>query len=223
MTNTFPFLSARLLLALPLAGLCAQAARAQATTAAVFNTVITYPTVGGPIGIATADVNGDGNLDVVTVGGNSARVQLGTGSGAFGAPTVYSTGTSGGPGGLALADVTGDGILDIVVANYSTRTIGVLAGTGAGTFAASVTYPTGAFSPGRLAVADVNRDGRPDVVATSGPSNLVGVLLNTGGGFLGAPTTYAAGTGSGSTPAGLTVADINRDGNLDILTTNQPT
>nr|GFD56652.1 hypothetical protein [Tanacetum cinerariifolium] len=73
---------------------------------------------------------------------------FGTGSGAFGAPTFYLRGI----GSLALADLTGDGVLDIVAASYASRTITVLAGTGTGTFGASVTYPTGTFSPGRLAV-----------------------------------------------------------------------
>jgi hypothetical protein len=226
MTKTFPFLSARLLLALPLAGLGAQAVQAQAPSpAAVFNTVITYPTTGGPVGIATADLNGDGNLDVVTIGGSRAGVQFGSGTGAFGAPTLYLTGTSGalvsGPSSLALADITGDGVLDIVVANSGTFTIAVLAGTGTGTFGASTTYTTGNNRPGRLAVADVNRDGKLDVVAISGTSNVVvSVLLNTGAGALGAPTTYAASTGFGNTPTNLALADVNRDGNPDVLTTN---
>jgi len=222
MTKNLPSFSPRLLLALPLAGLLAHPAQAQAPV--LFNSVITYPTAAGPQSIATADVNGDGNQDIITLGGNSARVQFGTGIGTFGAVTNYLTGTSGalvsGPSSLALADVTDDGVLDIVVANAGTFTIAVLAGTGTGTFGASTTYATGNNRPGRLAVADVNRDGKLDVVATSGTSNVVSVLLNTGAGAFGAPTNYSASTGSGNTPTGLALADVNRDGNLDLLTSN---
>jgi hypothetical protein len=127
----------------------------------------------GTSGIAIADLNSDGKLDVV-VGGCCSRldglvtVMLGNGDGTFGAPRGYGEPF---PDGLALADVNGDGILDILVADDAQPTaLGVLEGVGDGTFLAplnfyvhpsSVYLNTSVFS---VAVTDVNRDGKPDVI-----------------------------------------------------------
>jgi hypothetical protein len=94
---------------------------------------------------------------------------------------------------VAVAELTGDGIADLVVENPEGSSIGVMAGTGAATFAA----PSSIALRGRpvgVQVADFNDDGRPDLVvpietkATPRPLNLlaehVQILLGDGaGGF----------------------------------------
>lgn len=87
-------------------------------------------------------------------------------------------------------------------------------------FSPVVTYSAGVGSePNALAVADVNADGKPDLLTANYGSNTAGVLLGTGAGAFGPVITYP--TGTGSTPAGLAVADVNADGKPDLLTANQ--
>jgi hypothetical protein len=78
--------------------------------------------------IATADMNGDGNLDVVGAGGGIS-VLLGEGDGTFFAiPSSYPTAST--PTSLAIADLNNDGLLDIAEPNSATNNAGVLLNLG---------------------------------------------------------------------------------------------
>lgn len=137
-----------------------------------------------PHRVAVGDVNGDGNLDIVTAGvfNDAVAVLLGTGTGTFGAFnfTLPSTGGSF-YRAIALGDVNGDGKLDIVATELSTPdAVDVQLGTGTGAFAAPTTYALGASStPSSVALADLNGDGKLDIVTTNYRGNAVAVLLNT--------------------------------------------
>src|SRR5262249_32411817 len=119
----------------------------------------------GPAGVAalaTGDLNGDGNVDLVTMG-DSLSVLLGKGDGTFGNPQTYQVPFSTSLGvevSVAVADFNQDGKLDVVAAGG--KTLSVLLGNGDGTLASALNY-NGAFS----AVGDFNRDGYPDLVSGS--------------------------------------------------------
>jgi len=177
-----------------------------------------------PSSLAVADVNGDGHLDVLTANSllHTVGVLLGTGTGALTSRTAYSTGDTSNPRCLAVADVNGDGYLDVLTANTGSNTVGVLLSTGTGSFGAVATYATGPLSgPLSLAVADVNGDGHPDVLTANSTADAVGVLLGTSNGGFGAVTPYAV--GANSRPFAVAVADVNGDGQLDVLTANSGT
>jgi hypothetical protein len=188
-----------------------------------FAPVVNYDmgTNSGPAAVVAADLNGDGKLDLLTanLSSSTVSVRLGTGTGSFGGMALYSTGAGSFPLSLAVADVNGDGHPDVLTANSLLNTVGVLLGTGTGTFSNRTDYSTGATSnPNCLAVADVNADGHPDVLTANTGNNTVGVLLGTSAGGFGAVATYAVGPLSG--PHSLAVADVNGDGQLDVLTAN---
>src|SRR5262249_48622117 len=95
-------------------------------------------------------------------------VLLGNGDGTFQPVVTYTIGSRS-PVGLAVADVNGDGIPDaIVLSNVMGKdsAIGVLLGTGSGTFVRLTTpYDTGGVSAWGFVVAgDLNGDNREDVV-----------------------------------------------------------
>jgi hypothetical protein len=82
-----------------------------------------------------ADVNGDGNADIVTTG----SVLLGNGDGTSWAPIYYAVGSN--PDSVAAGDF--DGILDLAVSNDGSNTVRVVLGNGKGTFRAAINYSVG--------------------------------------------------------------------------------
>jgi hypothetical protein len=146
-------------------------------------------------GLAIADVDGDGRLDVATgvvVGGGAAYdVALfpGRGDGTLGGPqrTPVDVGTV--FGALTTVDVDGDDHLDLVVAGDNAAAM-VLYGDGAGQFPDSHRLLTQVEGNGRVLASDLNGDDRPDLVfggqpcpypdsgGCGGETSSVGVMLN---------------------------------------------
>jgi uncharacterized protein (TIGR03437 family) len=162
-------------------------------------TSVSLPTTVGSL-ILVADVNGDGNLDVVFAGSSlvtnvlsllstsflgesSITVLLGDGKGGF--QKSFNATESSYMTGAALADVTLDGKLDIIQTmiqgNFTSGTtptgaIEVRPGNGDGTFQNPITMGfLAATVPTDLAVADFNGDGRPDIAVSALPA--VGLSL----------------------------------------------
>ena len=75
-----------------------------------------------PGAITIADLNGDGNADIVTANAdsNTVSVLLGNGTGAFGPASVYGVGASS-PNDVAVVDVNGDGYDDIIVGDWENQ------------------------------------------------------------------------------------------------------
>lgn len=74
--------------------------------------------------------------------------------------------------------------------------------------------------PASVAVADVNGDGKPDLVVAGtgdGDAGFAGVLLGNGDGTFQPVVTYSSG---GNFANFVAVADVNRDGKLDLLVAN---
>ena len=149
----------------------------------------------GAGGIAVADLNGDGKLDLVVgacgsdcwVANGVVGVLLGNGNGTFQSPVTYDSGGAYADS-VAIADVDGDGKLDILVSNIVGESVSVLRGNGNGTFQSPLTYASGGNLTYTIKAADLNGDGHPDLIVSScGPSGggcgygvtgVVGVLLN---------------------------------------------
>jgi hypothetical protein len=154
------------------------------------------------------------------------------------------------PSKLVVADVNGDHKPDVIVAESVSYApfafagnfrggVSVLLNRGDGTFEAPVLYDSGGYITAiDVAAADVNGDGAPDIVVknvcsvttslspsflcTDGNSArdpvMVGVLLNNGDGtFKQAISFPSGGYGGGA----ITIVDLDRDGNLDVLAANQ--
>jgi hypothetical protein len=194
-------------------------------TTLAFATQVTYSVGSSPYGVAIADVNADGKPDIVATNDGSATVSVllnnGTGTTlAFATQVTYSVDSD--PYEVAIADVNADGKPDIVAVNEGSGTVSVLLNSGNGTtlaFATQVTHIVDS-DPTGVAIADVNADGKPDIVAANNGAGTVSVLLNTGTG-----TTLAFATqvtySVGSYPFGVAIADVNADGKLDIVATNE--
>ncbi len=165
--------------------------------------------------LVVADLNGDGNQDLVTANGqfanNSVSVLLGNGDGTFGTARVYTAGQS--PDAVAVGDFNGDDVPDVVTANQGAfgiapaGSVGLLLGNGDGTLLAAQDLPV--RGPGPSVEADFNGDGIPDLaVITTDPSySGVEIFPGLGNGLFGAPIQTVA----INQPTALAVGDFNGD------------
>jgi|SRR5579872_752724 len=178
-----------------------------------FQPQVTYPVGTLPASIVTADLNGDGKLDlaVVNVFDNNISILLGNGNGSFQSPVNYPVALQASyfelPS-LVLGDFNGDGKMDLAVAGADA--VFVLLGNGDGTFQAALQSACSSCGSA-MAVGDFNRDGKLDLVV-GGQNQGTSVLLGLGDGTFYLNATYAPSAGGE-----VAVADLNGDGKLDLI------
>ena len=170
-------------------------------------------------GLAVLDANGDGHMDIVNTNfsSNNLSLLLNDGNGLFGSPTYFQGGVNG-ERSLAAGDINNDGIADLVVGGFTDSTFQVLRGNGNNTFTPMPMSTSAGGQTWSIALGDVNGDGHLDVASANGYSENGSVALGAGNGVLGAPTTYntlAMGDGGNSTPTGMSIGDLDGDGDLD--------
>lgn len=154
----------------------------------------TYMSGYHPRGVAVADLNGDGKLDIAAVSAisdpwnppsvGSVNILLGKGDGTFQAVPVgiYTAGST--ASSIAAGDFNHDGKADLAVANFDSGNVAVFLGLGDGTFQKPVLFGSGGIQPSSVAVADLNNDRTADVVlanmyVSGAYAGSVGVLLNS--------------------------------------------
>jgi hypothetical protein len=200
-----------------------QLAVASYDSARVAASPATASTSANPGNLITADINGDGRLDLVYTGANQVMTRLGNGDGTFQAEVSRATGVNT-LVEVIVADLTGDAIPDIAYADYvgsgfSTGNVRLLVGTGGGNFnAATSLVQLPAFN---LIAMDFNNDGRTDIAVDRRDFGGISILLSTGPNTFAAPVAYSAQAGGTDLLSGSFVAgDFTGDGRPDIVVTN---
>lgn len=167
--------------------------------------------------VELADIDGDGDLDIVAGSSlsfsNQVTIRLNNGNGTFGPRVQYDTG-DGGAWSFGLGDLDGDGDLDIVTqqVEFPGR---VMLNNGNGTFTigASVQYGANVVA-GTL--ADIDGDGNLDVVAVGSLTDNALFLRNNGNATFAPPVAFATGDG----PNAIDTGDLDGDGDVDVVVSN---
>ncbi len=196
------------------------------TQAAVMYNTHTTSNISYPSDLAIMDFNGDGYGDVAATNSceyiyhpRTIGIRMGDGAGALGALTTYATDSS--PYSIISADFDNDDDPDIAAVAKDSDMVNVYINNGSGVFGTKVQYSVD-DEPTSIAAADVNNDGAVDLIVGHWMykfSVLLGTIDGSGKptGTFGTPTTFSTETNGNY---GLQVADFNRDGLDDIITSN---
>ena len=188
-------------------------------------------TVGSfPCSPVVADVNGDGKPDIICAnyggfggGGDTLSILTNKGDGTFrlaSSPVVGS-----GPWSVAAGDINGDGKADLVCANIDDDTVSVLTNDGHGGFVIYTninlaTVPNaGGNQPTGVALPYFNADTNLDLLVVMNHDADFVEFTNDGHGNFALYTVYQNGSGNVGLPVLETTADVNGDGQPDLIST----
>ena len=177
-----------------------------------------------------ADLDGDGNVDVISYGDGSISVNMGTGNGTFNSTAlVQLVSTTGGNQQPAPEDFSGDGKADIVQVDYATTNAGFFLANNGTFLGPAVLTPAGEQASNFLVLAtgDLNGDGAQDVIAVDSArinEDYVSALvagINDGKGNFKYVTALSGDAleAIGGSSVQVAIADLNGDGKADLLLT----
>ena len=181
-----------------------------------------YQTSGQGLAAVTADFNRDGYPDLAVGTNRAFEIFLSTNKGtSFGAPYSYLLPQD--PQDMVAVDVNGDGWPDLaVLPSRGGKTVQVFLNTGNGTLKEGTPITLAAPAGYYISAGDVNNDGKVDLVMSetinNGSASQFAIYKGKGNGTFAAGQVIKLAKGA-SRPV---VYDLNRDGKLDIATTDHP-
>ncbi|MEK6795130.1 MAG: VCBS repeat-containing protein [Spirochaetota bacterium] len=176
--------------------------------------------------ISLGDIDGDGDLDCIIMGATnigggseSSRIFRNNGAGGFseiGAGSLFAMQN----GNTALGDIDGDGDLDLILSGtdgggaakvkmYRNNGSGVFTETGAGTVAI--------LNNGSIVLGDIDNDGDLDLIMTGTDGSARSKIYQNNG--LGTFTEIGAGSLTPVYFSSISLGDLDRDGDLDLILT----
>ncbi len=183
--------------------------------------VLDFGAAMSPVGLALADFNHDGFVDLAVAHNLSSRVSIlfntsTPGTISFGGLTTRPVPQ---PQVIAAGDFKADGHPDLVFAGDSPSAVFYLDNDPVTGFAAAASNWATSSKSRAIVVEDFNLDGNLDVATASTERKEVSILLGKGNGTFQLPVSYAM-TGTLGNPLGLTTGDFNRDGRPDLVSAN---
>lgn len=178
-----------------------------------FGAAVTLPAVEfSPIDLALADMNQDGQQDVVIIRPPSTvSIMFNQGANVFNSEVPTSLGAV--PVEFNVVDINEDGAPDVIAVNTDDDSIGVLLNTGLGRFDLPRRF-SALGSPDRAIIGDITGDGSLDIIVSNLDNNQLQVLAGSGaGGFASRETIsrFTASTGP------LALGDFDGNDSLDLV------
>lgn len=161
----------------------------------------------------TGDFNQDGNIDLAVNVTGFDNIALFFGDGAGGLSLTGHLATNTLPKGLATGDLNRDGRLDILECNTWGYTAQVYAADGKGAFN-MLKELKGDGEPTRDVIRDFNNDGRLDIALNAPDEGKILLFFGDGKGNFALPAVELEDL---PTNQALAAADLNNDGNQDII------
>ena len=197
------------------------------------------PSINGPRSVAAADLDGDGDLDLVSANeeGNNLTIFLQTQSRLpplRSAPgreeasptrlrttfTLDDTLSITGPVAVAAADLDGDGDLDLVSANQDSDNLTIFFQDASGQFRLAAPLSGSIRGPLSVAAADLDGDGDLDLVSANlGSENLTIFFQTAPGQFT--QDLEPLSDPSLNIPTSVAAADLDGDGELDLVSSSE--
>ena len=167
------------------------------------------------ISVVTADIDGDGDLDIIAASLN-ARLEWfenEDGQGGFGEQKIISS-SAGGPVSVVVADIDGDLDLDIISMSIYNNHISIYKNIdGLGNFGPEIIISSTEGEYGYIRTADINSDNFIDIIFCN--SEKIAWYKNLDG--QGSFSTLLPITTDGATYRNIEMSDIDGDGDIDIV------
>jgi len=172
----------------------------------------------GANSVYCADTDGDGDMDVLSASWNDDKIawyENTDGNGTFGTQQVISINANG-ANSVYCGDIDGDGDMDVLSASEDDNKIAWYENTdGNGTFGTQQVISINANGATSVYCGDIDGDGDMDVLSASEDDNKIAWYENTdGNGTFG---TQQVLTIAANTPESICSADIDGDGDMDVL------
>jgi hypothetical protein len=167
-----------------------------------------------PLGVYAADLDGDGDLDVLVASSTDNKIAwYMNDGGVFGSEQVITTNANG-ANSVYATDLDGDGDADVLSASRLDNKIAWYENLGSGSFGPQQVISTSASYARYVYAADLDGDGDADVLSALRDDDMVAWYENLGGGVFGpqqAITTSADGA------VCVKATDLDGDGDADVL------
>ncbi|MBK9462848.1 MAG: VCBS repeat-containing protein [Sphingobacteriales bacterium] len=181
----------------------------QAISSVVFN----------PRAVYAADLDNDGDMDVLSDSANDYRIAWyeNDGSGNFGAQQIISNYVAN-PRAISAADLDNDGDIDVLSASYGDDKIAWYKNDGNGNFGSQqlITFSL-ASGIRHVYAADLDNDGNIDVLSASEEDNKIAWYKNNGNGGFGNQQII---TTDANKAMYVYAADLDNDDDIDVLSSS---
>ncbi|CAF3755537.1 unnamed protein product [Rotaria sp. Silwood1] len=174
-----------------------------------------------PSSIVVGDFNNDNHLDIIVAnnGNGNIGIFLGYGNGTFTEQLTFSISSNSHPQYITVGNFNKDNRFYVVVVDSENDQIHFLSEYDNGAFTKVTTYDgISKSNPFSIAIADFNKDNQSDIVVANYATNNILILS----GYFSIPSTRQTNyfVGQNTRPNCVAIADINNDGQLDLIVSN---
>lgn len=173
--------------------------------------------------LVLADMDGDGDLDLVEGASGTSGVYLNDGLGGFAARSALGSDAAN-TRGIAVGDLDADGDLDVVAGNFNGVPSRLYLNAGDGTTFAQFDISSEVRRTDYVVLIDVDNDGLLDVVTANHAPQRNRIYLNTGDPLAPFGAAGVAGADLSTAPdytQAILAADLDNDGDVDLVSLNQ--